>query len=67
MKTYVLGTHQKCLREVLLISTHNICFRRQTRKISNILTVKIALSGAMQHLLDSEIMGWFYLDILCVR
>ena len=25
-KTYVVGTHYKCLSEVLLRSTHNLCF-----------------------------------------
>ena len=33
-KTYVVGTHWKCLREVLLMSTHNICFLEDIRKIS---------------------------------
>ena len=32
-KTYVVGTHQKGLGEVLLMSTHNICFRWEIRKI----------------------------------
>ena len=27
MNMYVLGTHQKCLIEALLMSTHNICFQ----------------------------------------
>ena len=31
-KTYVVGT-QKCLNEALLMSTHNICFCREVRKI----------------------------------
>ena len=26
LKTYAVGTHQKCLSETLQISTHNICF-----------------------------------------
>ena len=26
MKTYIVGIHSKCLSEVLLTSTHNICF-----------------------------------------
>ena len=33
VKTYVVGTHQKCLSEGLLMSTHNICFRGEIRKI----------------------------------
>ena len=33
MKTYVVGTHKKCLAEVLLMSTHNICFCGKIWKI----------------------------------
>ena len=33
IKTYVVGTHQKRLTEVLLMSTHNICFYGEIRKI----------------------------------
>ena len=33
MKTYVVGTHQKRLAEALLMSTHNICFCQEIRKI----------------------------------
>ena len=32
-KTYVVGSHQKCLSEALLISTHNICLCLEIRKI----------------------------------
>ena len=32
-KTYVVGTHLKCLTESLLMSTHNICFHGEIRKI----------------------------------
>ena len=32
-QTCVVGTHQKCLDELLLISTHNICFHREIRNI----------------------------------
>ena len=32
MKTYVVGTHQKHLGEVLLMTTHNICFHGEIRK-----------------------------------
>ena len=32
-KTYVVGTHLKRLTEALLMSTHNICFCREVRKI----------------------------------
>ena len=32
-KMYVVGTHQKCLCEEFLMSTHNICFHREIRKI----------------------------------
>ena len=35
MKTYVLGTHKKCLNEVLLMSTHNICLHGKIRKYIN--------------------------------
>ena len=34
MKTYVVGTHLKRLAQVLLMSTHNICFRREIRNHS---------------------------------
>ena len=33
MKTYVMGTHKKRLAEALLMSTHNICFLGEIRKI----------------------------------
>ena len=33
MKIYVVGIHQKCLDEVLLMNTHNICFHGEIRKI----------------------------------
>ena len=33
MKTYVVGTHKKRLAEVLLMSTHNICFHGEIKKI----------------------------------
>ena len=32
-KTYVVGTHNKRLGEALLMSTHNICFHGEIRKI----------------------------------
>ena len=32
MKTYVAGTHEKCLGEALLMSTHNIRFYGEIRK-----------------------------------
>ena len=32
-KTYVVGTHLKCLTEALLMSTHNLCFCGEIRKI----------------------------------
>ena len=31
---YVLGTHQKCLEEALLMSTQNIYFNEEIRKTS---------------------------------
>ena len=33
MKTFVVGTHSKRLAEALLMSTHNICFCGEIRKI----------------------------------
>ena len=33
MQTYVVGTHLKRLVEALLMSTHNICFHGEIRKI----------------------------------
>ena len=33
MKTYVVGTHYKHLGEALLMSTNNICFHAEIRKI----------------------------------
>ena len=33
-KTYVVDTHKKHLTEALLMSTHNICFLREIRKMS---------------------------------
>ena len=47
MKTYVVGTHLKHLAEVLLMSTHNICFRGEMRKISAFFRRKNNLSVAM--------------------
>ena len=45
------GIHIICflfpLREALLMSTHNICFHGEIRKISYFLAEKNALSGAM--------------------
>ena len=32
MKIYVVGTHEKCLTEPLLMSTHNILFHGGIRK-----------------------------------
>ena len=36
-KTYIVGTHKKCLNEALLMSTYNICFPGEIRKISILL------------------------------
>ena len=33
MKTYVIGTHKKCLTKVLLMSTHNMRFHGEIREI----------------------------------
>ena len=30
---HIVGTHQKCLSETLLMSTHNICFSGEIRKV----------------------------------
>ena len=40
MKIYVVGTLNKCLVEVLLISTHNIHFSAEIRKYSYFLVEK---------------------------
>ena len=32
--TYVLGAQKNCLNETVLLSTHNICFGREIRKIN---------------------------------
>ena len=32
-KTYIVGTHWKCLTKVLLMSTHNVCFYGELKKI----------------------------------
>ena len=42
-----MGTNQKCLTEVLLISTHNIGFHGEIRKISVFLDRKSVSSRAM--------------------
>ena len=47
MKRYVLGTHKKCLGEVLLMSTNTIYFCGKIRKLSIHLAERNALSGAM--------------------
>ena len=44
MKTYVVVTHEKRLREALLVSTHNICLHQEVRKL---LYRCPLLSGAM--------------------
>ena len=43
-KTYVVGTHCKHLTDVLIVSTHNICFPGEIRKIFSPYPL---LSGAM--------------------
>ena len=35
MKVYVVDTHQKLLSEMLLMSTHNICFSWRNKKNIN--------------------------------
>ena len=35
MKIYDEGTHQKCLNELLLMSTHTVCFCGKIRKMYN--------------------------------
>ena len=42
MKTYVVGTHKKCLRELLLMSIHNMCYHGELGKL---LTSYSASSG----------------------
>ena len=46
-KTYVVGTHLKCLIEALQMSTNNICCRGESRKTSIIFGGERALSGAL--------------------
>ena len=48
MEIYVVSTHKNCLNEALLMSTHNICFRKDIRKIFIWIFL---LSGAMQNAL----------------
>ena len=38
--THVVGTHQKCFAEMLLRSTHHVCFFWEIRKISTLFVVK---------------------------
>ena len=47
MKTYIVGTHQKRLGKALLMSTHNICFHGEIRKLSVLFCWKSALSRAI--------------------
>ena len=44
MKTYVVGTHYKCLTEALLMSTHNICFHGEKGKITVLFGLKKCLN-----------------------
>ena len=48
-KTYIVGTHYKCLAKIPKMSTHNICFHGEVRKISILLDWK-------KHLIKSY--GW---------
>ena len=34
MKTYIVLTHQKCLKEALLMCRHNTCFHEETSKVN---------------------------------
>ena len=57
MKTNVVGSHQKCLSEALLMSTHNICFNGKLTKVSIIFynnKKTHTLSGAMNMIQGSE-------------
>ena len=51
-KTYIVGTHQKHLGEALLMSTHNICFRGEIRKI---ITWYALLSRPMKEMIREEV------------
>ena len=48
MKTNVVGTHWKCLTEVLPMNTYNICFHGEIRKLFSLNAPVISISGAMR-------------------
>ena len=47
IKTYVVGTQQKCLTEALLLSNHSICFCGEKKAMNTMVEKKSAFSGAM--------------------
>ena len=58
MKTFIVGTHKKCLDEALLMRTHNVCFCGEVRKIAIWIPSLIRAIGSdygryFQHRLDS--------------
>ena len=55
MKTYEVGTHKKCLAQALLMSTHNICFHGEIRKI---LCGYPLLTVAMFRMSDRQYRPW---------
>ena len=63
-KTYVMGTHQKCLTEVLLMSMYNICFYEVIEKYQLFLKKKkkSTLSRALPYLdfnrFNPEFLKW---------
>ena len=68
MTTYVVGTHLKDLLEALLMSTHNICFCGEIRKVSfcvllllgtilDIYCMYFQMANMMGHLKESDILN----------
>ena len=49
-KMYVVGSHQNCLLQALLIGTHNICFRRDIRKHIHLIILTLFLNSVVKTL-----------------
>ena len=47
MKTYVVGPYLNCLNEAIPVSSQNVCFHGEIRKISHILVEKSIFRKAM--------------------
>ena len=64
-KMYVVGTHQNCLLEALLIGTHNICFLRDIRKHIYLIILILFLKWVVKTLsLYKSLRKHVYLNIL---